>query len=166
MYHALGETPQNPNSPRKQNEAPKFRPPVAPSPGGYQQVGSPINTAPPNQYIETPGSNTQGYAPSPQEPGYLPPQKSPTAANEGDMANLTSQMGGMGLGVDTTGHSKAHKKKDRHAYHNIEGPGAEWDRNTNSVSEPECASTRRGAMGQSSDHSSNVTIPCTGKHAL
>ena len=123
MYHALGETPQNPNSPRKQNEAPKFRPPVAPSPGGYQQVGSPVNTAPPNQYIETPGSNAQGYALSPQEPGYLPPQKSPTTANEGDMANLTSQMGGMGLGVDTTGHSKAHKKKDRHAYHNIEGPG-------------------------------------------
>lgn len=123
MYHALGENPQNPNSPRKQNEAPNFRPPVAPSPGGYQQVGSPINTAPSNQYIGTHGSNTQGYAPPPQEPGYSPPQQSPTAANEGDMANLTSQMGGMGLGVDTTGHSKAHKKKDRHAYHNIEGPG-------------------------------------------
>lgn len=38
------------------------------------------------------------------------------------MSSITSQMGAVGLGVDAAGQPR-HKKKNRHAYHNIEGPG-------------------------------------------
>ena len=37
------------------------------------------------------------------------------------MSSLTQQMGEVGLGAEQTG-TVRHKKKDRHAYHNIEGP--------------------------------------------
>ncbi|KAF2493772.1 Sec23/Sec24 family protein-like protein [Lophium mytilinum] len=125
MYHALGSPVGSPGlngppNPRKK-EAAKFRPPVATSPGGYQQIGSPTYGAPPNQYIGTPLS---GIPATPaQEQGYFPAQPAPPAANEAEVAGLAQQMGGMGLGLEASGYPRAHKKKDRHAYHNIEGPG-------------------------------------------
>ncbi|ORY13245.1 Sec23/Sec24 family protein [Clohesyomyces aquaticus] len=110
----------NPNPPQqRKNEPNKFRPPVAPSPGGYQQTGSPAFAQTPNQYIGTP---SQLASPT-QEQGYFPPQPPSAQQNEPDMNNLTSQMGAVGLGVDGAGQQRTHKKKDRHAYHNIEGPG-------------------------------------------
>ena len=39
------------------------------------------------------------------------------------MNNLTAQMGAAGLGMEQAVQPR-HKKKDRHAYHNIEGPGS------------------------------------------
>lgn len=123
MYHALGSPVGSPglNGPPKpkKKDADRFRPPVASSPGGYQQLGSPTFGAPPNQYnIGTPLST---QTPS-QEQGYFPPQPAP-ATNESEASGITQQMGGMGLGLDAHQQPRAHKKKDRHAYHNIEGPG-------------------------------------------
>ncbi|KAF2478023.1 Sec23/Sec24 family protein-like protein [Lindgomyces ingoldianus] len=119
MYHALGQGSPNPNGPQRKNEPNKFRPPVAASPGGYQQAGSAAVGHTPNQYIGTPNPNT----PPIQEQGYFPPQPPPAKQNESGMNNITSQMGAVGLGVDPAGQQRPHKKKDRHAYHNIEGPG-------------------------------------------
>ncbi|KAF2088514.1 hypothetical protein K490DRAFT_64564 [Saccharata proteae CBS 121410] len=121
MYHALGANSPSANG-QQQPAAPQFRPSVAPSPAGYQQQGSSYGNAAPNQYTNTPQSAGAGYGTPAQEQGYFPPQASPQPGAPGDMAGLTSQMGGMGLGVDTTGHGRPHKKKDRHAYHQIEQP--------------------------------------------
>ena len=42
--------------------------------------------------------------------------------DQGAMGGLTSQMGGMGLGGDGSAASRPNKKKNRHAYHNIDQP--------------------------------------------
>lgn len=42
--------------------------------------------------------------------------------DQGAMGGLTSQMGGMGLGGDGAVASRPNKKKNRHAYHNIDQP--------------------------------------------
>ncbi|KAF2729006.1 Sec23/Sec24 family protein-like protein [Polyplosphaeria fusca] len=119
MYHALGEGTPNPNSSNKQNEL-NPRPPIAAGPAGYQQAGSPAFGNTPQQYLHSPNQNT----PPVQDPGYFPPQQSPSVyQNEHDINNLTNQMGTVGLGVDSASQPRPHKKKDRHAYHNIEGPG-------------------------------------------
>lgn len=118
MYHALGQDPGNANGTDGKNEQNQYRPPVAASPAGYQQSGSPAMGQIPNQYGGTPNSNM----PTPQAPSYFPPQQSPPMANSPDMSNLTSQMGAVGLGAAQPAPAR-HKKKDRHAYHNIETPG-------------------------------------------
>ena len=121
MYHALGEGQQNPNGSQRKDDPSQFRPPVAASPAGYQQAGSPaIYGHSPNQFAGTP------VAPGPPaaSPSYFPPQRSPSYATDQDVNNLAAQMGGVGLGVDAgVQPARPHKKKDRHAYHNIEGPG-------------------------------------------
>nr|POE78037.1 uncharacterized protein c4.03c [Quercus suber] len=96
-------TPTN-ERPRTKKQSSHFRPAVAPSPGGYQQAGT---------------SNVQeGYFP-PQAPGaqtmagYMPP-------GQQDMNNMTQQMGQMGF--DGSAAPAPRKKKDRHAYHQMEQP--------------------------------------------
>ena len=120
MYNALG-TP-NPNGSGKKDEPNKWRPPVAASPGGYQQTGSPATGQAPNQYTGTPAQ----YNAHVQHESYFPPQPTPPAISphqgDQDVNNLASQMGTMGLGLEQASQPR-HKKKDRHAYHNIEGPG-------------------------------------------
>jgi protein transport protein SEC24 len=120
MYHALTPSSPNPNGSQRKNEANKYRPPVSASPAGYQQIGSPAFGGTPNPYMGTPSQNV----PLAQEQSYFPPQPPPTAAYHTgqDMNNLTSQMGAVGLGVENAAQPRP-KKKDRHAYHNIEGPG-------------------------------------------
>ncbi|KAF2203056.1 Sec23/Sec24 family protein-like protein [Delitschia confertaspora ATCC 74209] len=117
MYHALGQGTPDPNGPQKRNEPNQFRPPVAASPAGYQQAGSPAYGNTPNQYAGTPMQSP----PPPGGPGYFPPQQSSTYGQDQGIDNLTSQMGAVGLGVEPSGPPRP-KKKDRHAYHNIEGP--------------------------------------------
>ncbi|KAL1646367.1 COPII coat Sec23p-Sfb3p heterodimer component [Diplodia intermedia] len=123
MYHALGANSPSVNGqqPSPQPNQNQYRPPVAPSPSGYQQSGSGHGNAPPNQY----GTPQQHYAGTPQQDqGYFPAQPSPA---QGDMSGLTQQMGGMGLGVDTQGQAQVHrphKKKDRHAYHQLDAAGS------------------------------------------
>lgn len=120
MYHALGQGQATPNPSQRKDEPSQFRPPVAASPAGYQQSGSPAFSPSSAQYGAPSG---QGGPLPPASPGYFPPQQSPLYQTDPAMNNLTSQMGGVGLGVDGGAQPRPHKKKDRHAYHNIEGPG-------------------------------------------
>jgi len=94
------------------------RPPITPAPGGYQQ--SPISGTPNTQfpYGNTPQGVNQSQGHS-QEQGYFPNQPQPAVDNQGAMGGLTSQMGGMGLGADVAP-SRPNKKKNRHAYHNLD----------------------------------------------
>lgn len=118
MYHALGQGSPNPNGPQRKDEPNKFRPSVAASPGGYHQSGSPAFAQAPNQYMNAPNQNT----PPVQDQAYFPPQQPSPYQTDQDVNNLASQMGGVGLGADQPAQHRP-KKKDRHAYHNIEGPG-------------------------------------------
>ena len=102
------------------------RPPVAPGPTGYQQGGSPKPQNTPNiqqnQYAQTP-KNGHGYGGTAvDDQGYFPPQGQALIDDPGSMRGLVSQMGGMGLGGDTAVASRPGKKKNRHAYHNIDQP--------------------------------------------
>lgn len=102
------------------------RPPIAPGPSGYQQ-GTPHgkdasgvhqNTYGGNAYRSIPQDGPQGYNQN-QSSGYFPPQGQPGLDNSGQMGGLTSQMGGMDLGQDAAA-SRPNKKKNRHAYHNLD----------------------------------------------
>lgn len=105
-YHAPGTGAQNTNGSGPPEDPNKWRPPVAASPAGYQQSGGLAHT----------GTPSQGT--------YFPAQATPPIhQGEQDVNNLATQMGAVGLGVDH-GMQPRHKKKNRHAYHNIEGPGA------------------------------------------
>ncbi|KAI1636049.1 hypothetical protein F4809DRAFT_611146 [Biscogniauxia mediterranea] len=113
MYHALGQGEQfDPNDPNRTTQpAPQqFNPPVAQQP--YQQG---MGYAPP------PGSQAQQYYGSPPPPmGASSPAGAPGfAPPPGGGADLAAQMAGMSLGE---GHHGKRKKKDRHAYHNVEAP--------------------------------------------
>ncbi|KAI4703656.1 hypothetical protein J4E89_009879 [Alternaria sp. Ai002NY15] len=121
-YHALGTGSPNPNGPGRPDEPNKWRPPVAAGPPGYQQTGSPAKAQPPNQYAGTPAQ----YGTPVQQEGYFPDQSAlqgqPQYQGDQDVNKLAGQMGAVGLGMDQAAQPK-HKKKNRHAYHNIEGPG-------------------------------------------
>ncbi|KAI5922963.1 hypothetical protein F4810DRAFT_711001 [Camillea tinctor] len=104
MYHALGQGEQyDPNDPNRTTQpAPQqFNPPVAQQPyqPGAGYYGSP---APPSMGAPSP-AGASGFAPPPPAGG----------------ADLAAQMAGMSLGE---GHHGKRKKKDRHAYHNVEAP--------------------------------------------
>lgn len=122
MYHALGTGTPNPNGNGRQDEPNPWRPPVAAGPPGYQQSGSPAVGQASSQYAGTPSHHG---APA-QQQSYFPPQATPPAQplyqGSQELDNMTSQMGAVGLGVDSAGQPR-HKKKNRHAYHNLEGPG-------------------------------------------
>ena len=102
------------------------RPPVAPAPPGYQQGGSPHPQNNPNfqqnQYGQTSQNGYQYQGTPGQEQGYFPPESQAVTENQGAMGGLTSQMGAMGLGGDSVAASRPNKKKNRHAYHNIDQP--------------------------------------------
>jgi protein transport protein SEC24 len=124
MYHAMGTGFSDPNGTVRRDDPNQYRPPVAASPAGYQQSGSPAVGQAPNEYTGTPA---QYNAPMQQE-SYFPQQPTPLSqpayTGDHDVNNLASQMGAVGLGVEPAGQPR-HKKKNRHAYHNLEGPGSE-----------------------------------------
>ncbi|KAF2877875.1 hypothetical protein BDV95DRAFT_588892 [Massariosphaeria phaeospora] len=119
MYHALGEGAPGSGDPQRKEEANAFRPPIAASPAGYHQSGSPAYSHTPNQYLGAPSQNTTPA----QQQGYFPPQPPSPYHSEQDVNNLTAQMGAVGLGVEAAGQPRQNKKKNRHAYHNLETPG-------------------------------------------
>lgn len=132
MYHNQPQGSPNPNAPPRKDDPTRWRPPVAGSPAGYQQGDSPYTHthtqagAPPPQY----GSPAQPPPPMQQE-GYFPAQPTPLIDQAGTFPHdphanmLATQMGTMALGGgDAPAPDHRRKKKDRHAYHNIEGPGA------------------------------------------
>jgi protein transport protein SEC24 len=110
MYHSLGGDPNtNPNQQQHpQMGAPQFRPPIAPNP--HQQSGPPYTSSPPAPQS---GAPYGGYQ---QEPGYFPNQQPP--APHDSAGTLASQIGGMSLADEGTGTVK--KKRDRHAYHDLQ----------------------------------------------
>lgn len=116
LYHALGQggpndDPSNPN-PSGQPVPSQFQQPGAPAP--YQQAGAMYNPNPqgqPQQY-GNPQMGQAGPYQGQQDQGY--------GANPAQDAGLASQMGGLGLG-EVASHGRK-KKKDRHAYHNVEAP--------------------------------------------
>ncbi|KAL9041686.1 MAG: hypothetical protein Q9180_001116 [Flavoplaca navasiana] len=79
------------------------------------------HNGPPNQYGGTP---QPGYGPPQHDQGYFPQQGQAGVNNDGSMAGLTGQMGGMGLGGDAAAPYRPNKKKNRHAYHNLDQPTA------------------------------------------
>ena len=91
---------------------------------GYQQGRSPygpLGSSPQAQY----GQPQQGGYQSPgagQDQGYFVGQGQPGMSNDGPMGALSSQMGNVGLGNDAAMASRPQKKKNRHAYHNLEQP--------------------------------------------
>ena len=127
-YHALGheDDSQDPSQPhiRTQPAAPQFRPPIAPSPAGYQQGQTPgtPNTAQYRQ-IQQNGYQVPQRAQL-QEQSYFPPQAPQGSEN---LADLTHQMGSVGLGTESPNPARAGRKKNRHAYHNLDhsGPGTQ-----------------------------------------
>ena len=133
-YDQPGSQTPNNGPPYQQQHpplGPQFRPPVAPSPY-QQQAGTPYGQALPNgqqsQYGGTPYSGYQGQGGGAQEQGYFPNQAQPGANNDGAMGGLSSQMSSMGLGDEGYAVSRSNKKKNRHAYHNLDqrapSPGA------------------------------------------
>ncbi|POS74836.1 transport protein sec24 [Diaporthe helianthi] len=127
MYHSLGMGQQDPNDPNNQyNQSSQatpnqFQPPVAPNPYQQQQQQQQQQQGTPQgpQYYGTP-SPMQPGGPSPQpNQGYF--QGQPQA----DPNDITAQMAGMWLGAE--GHQVGtgkRKKKDRHAYHQVESTGS------------------------------------------
>lgn len=120
MYHSLGQgenlDPSDPNR-TTQPAPPQFQPSVAPNP--YQ----PAAAQQPYYGMPSPA----GVPQPPQPPGYGSPQpqagyfqgQQPPAPDDGGLA---AQMGGMTLGADSHHGTARRKKKDRHAYHNVEAP--------------------------------------------
>lgn len=131
-YQSYGQTGyQTPNHgangpPQEPPQGPQWRPAVAPSP--YQQVGTPQAyrqehpNGQPNQLGGTPYSGYPGQATPSQQQGYFPPQAQPGVYSDGSMGGLSAQMGNMGLGDDAAAVNRPHKKKNRHAYHNLDQP--------------------------------------------
>ncbi|KAG5303710.1 Sec23/Sec24 family protein [Histoplasma capsulatum G186AR] len=104
-YHSLG---QGEEDMRTAGAPPQFNPPIAQGHPSYQHNKSP-----------------HGDNPSPMGPmdsaGYS--SGLPGETQGGDtMGGLSSQMGGLGISGAMGGSIRTHKKKDRHAYHDIGVP--------------------------------------------
>ena len=124
-YHALGqgvvpgEDPSNPN--RMAYNVPPPQQAAGIPPGGAASPGGGFyRSFVPNQPVPEYGNpQQQNLAPSPQfafntgSPGTMGAPVDPS------MAGLASQMGGLGIVGD--GGARAHKKKHRHAFHDIGG---------------------------------------------
>ncbi|KAL8668176.1 MAG: hypothetical protein Q9202_000154 [Teloschistes flavicans] len=88
----------------------------------YQHSQFPPNGTP-NQYAGTPQDGYGHPGTSQQEQGYFPQQVQPGVGNDGGVGQLAGQMGGMALGGgDAAAPYRPNKKKNRHAYHNLEQP--------------------------------------------
>lgn len=111
MYHSMGQpgAPGNDQT-RQQLSGPPPNSFSPPAPAGYQHPGAPYGVPQPSQFAGQPDA---GY-----NTGTLP---SPAGTAEGNMmGGLTAQMGGLGITSDVG--ARGHKKKSRHAYHDIGAP--------------------------------------------
>lgn len=130
-------TPQDEGLRRKVAAAPNAYL-VAPSPSGYLQQGSSQAGTAPNQY--TPGQAASSYAAGAQG-SYFPPVPAPSSNppaqytgqpsmqqgyGQQEMAGLNQQMGQMGLNGEVPQHH-GRKKKDRHAYHQLDTPAPSFN---------------------------------------
>ncbi|KAJ5468059.1 hypothetical protein N7475_005811 [Penicillium sp. IBT 31633x] len=127
MYNAMGqgsgEEPSNPQYMAQQIPAQQY--PAGHSPGVVPpQPGAPYANPAPNQWP------TYGSPPPQQQPGFASPgvpynaaQQAPLGvAGDPGMAGLSSQMSGLGIAADAG--TRTHRKKHRHAHHDIGGAAA------------------------------------------
>ncbi|KAJ5695015.1 hypothetical protein N7536_005427 [Penicillium majusculum] len=122
MYNTMGQgSSEDPSNPQYMAQAPSQQYPAGYPPGAAPpQPGAPYANPAPNQWA--------AYG-SPQQPGlaspgiaYNAPQQPMGAAGDPGMAGLASQMTGLGIAADTG--ARAHRKKHRHAHHDIGGSAA------------------------------------------
>lgn len=125
-YHAAVYQPLNndrQNSPsNNQAASSQYRPPVAATPTGYQQTGS--SYAPDlqqGQYSSTLPSDNQARGVPIHGQSNFPPQGQP---GDEQIGGITSQLGSMGVGGDANAGTRPNKKKNRHAYHNLDQPSS------------------------------------------
>lgn len=126
MYHALGQGEQfDPNDPNRttQPAPPQFAPQVAQQ--QYQQQGTGYGSPAPQgqQYYGSPQPPMGGVSPAGAQ-GYAPPQGQEQYGYGGQAPppqDLAAQMAGLGIAADGQG-TVRRKKKDRHAFHNVEAP--------------------------------------------
>lgn len=118
MYHHLGQgehlDPTDPNR-TSQPAPPQFRPPVAAPPSGYQQSIDGHSTTPDQQHAAQHPLQAQSYGMPRGQPPFA--GQSPQAQD----STLATQLGGMSLGE---AHTTRKKKKDRHAFHQVEATGS------------------------------------------
>ncbi|KAJ5211843.1 uncharacterized protein N7498_003489 [Penicillium cinerascens] len=111
MYHAMGGAPQDPSNPHSQHPPQQAYPPGA----APQQPGAPYGNSPPNQWPAYGSPQQQHPAPVPGAPYNAAPAS--MGAGDPNMTGLASQMSGLGIAADAG--ARTHRKKHRHAYHDI-----------------------------------------------
>ncbi|KAH6668157.1 transport protein sec24 [Plectosphaerella plurivora] len=122
MYHHLGQGEHiDPSDPRHNSQPapPQFQPPVAPQPSGYQQgvgYGAPSPEQQQQQYGGQQPPPGQGYGQPGGQPGF--------GGQVPQDQTLAAQMGGMSLGAGEGHGTLRKKKKDRHAFHQVEATGS------------------------------------------
>ncbi|KAH8693024.1 Sec23/Sec24 family protein [Talaromyces proteolyticus] len=107
--NAIGHPVAPGEDPNRQQQQPGHPTSVNPY-AAYQHPAAPYGPLQPQQFAGQPGT---GYL-----AGSVPP--APGAPEGNTMAGLASQMGGLGIASDAG--ARGHKKKHRHAYHDIGGP--------------------------------------------
>ncbi|CEJ55998.1 Putative Sec23/Sec24 family protein [Penicillium brasilianum] len=121
MYHAMGQAGYDPSNPQAPQHPPQSSQPY--SAAGYApgavppQPGAGHAHPAPNQWSAY-GSPQPPYQAQSPDAAYNAAQQAPGgAAGDPNMAGLASQMSGLGIATDTG--ARAHRKKHRHAYHDI-----------------------------------------------
>lgn len=121
MYHAMGQAGYDPSNPHAQHLPPQSSQPYPPA--GYAPGAAPPQ--PGAGYSKTSPSQWPAYG-SPQQPyqgqspdaAYNAAQQAPMGpTGDPNMTGLASQMSGLGIATDSG--ARMHKKKHRHAYHDI-----------------------------------------------
>ncbi|KAF6832041.1 sec23 sec24 family protein [Colletotrichum plurivorum] len=124
-YHHLGQGEHDPSNPNRSTQPapPQFSPPVAGQP--YQQGAAYGSPPPPGQQYHG-GQPPMPGSGAPQASPYGAPQAQPYAQSPGfqSQESLAAQMGGMSLGAGDGHNTIRKKKKDRHAYHQVEATGS------------------------------------------
>ncbi|KAJ5174841.1 uncharacterized protein N7482_000718 [Penicillium canariense] len=119
MYHAMGQGAGNdPSNPQAQHLPPQPYPAAGYPPGAAPpQPGAGYGNPSPNQWPAY-GSPQQPYATQSPDAAYNTAQQAPMGATgDPSMAGLASQMSGLGIAADAG--ARTHRKKHRHAHHDI-----------------------------------------------
>lgn len=121
MYNPMNQQPgEDPSNPYAQQPPQQYPPEYAPG-TAPPQPGAPYANPAPNQWAAY-GSPQQPGLASPGA-GYNAPQQAPMGgAGDPGMAGIASQMSGLGIAADTG--ARTHRKKHRHAHHDIGGGAA------------------------------------------
>jgi len=119
MYHAMGVAAQDPSNPHSQHPPQQAYPPgAAPQqPGALYGNQSPYGQPSPTQWPAYASPQQQHPGPSPDAVYNAAPQAPMGPPGDPNMAGLASQMGGLGIATDTG--ARTHRKKHRHAHHDI-----------------------------------------------